>query len=345
MQQRSTASVIRTSDMTVFRTFDVPNAFGDISPVDWVDDSSFLVYSSEVSGDVIEHAAWQGSVSDPALKEVVIPWFDAAPTTPIGLDNGHGAIAFPSGDESDGSCGNDACPRFKIWTKSSVSEDIEGWPTAWSLDGTRLAVVRPRPETGAADQGKHVLAAGNYFDAGWLEILNYPDLTPVYSNQNLLVADIDMAFSPSGENVLAEMQDGSADYAVVDLQTQAIVKVPSVWPTLWYGADELLSQTGGDLVARSLDGTVIQRWKDVGDGPLAVSPDGRMLVTTDHFRTPKYVDVVRDGQVLSFGLPDLAGLDGADLVMATPANDGRSIVLMTERPDNFGPLLVLQVPD
>jgi hypothetical protein len=299
-----------------------------------------------LSGDVIKRAAWQGSVTDPALKQVVIPWFSAGPTTPLGLDNGHGAIAFPSGDEYAGSCDNDSCPRFKIWTKTSVSEEIEGWPTAWSLDGTRLAVVRPMPEIGTAKLGTNVVAAGNYFDAGWLEVLSYPDLKSVYSNRDIYVADIDMAFSPSGDNLLVENENESTLYEVVNLDLQTLTPAPYDDRTYWYGDDELVTQAGSNIVAHALDGTVVQRWNDAGGGPLGTSADGRLLVTTDHFRTtPKKLDVIRDGQLSTFTLPDLVGLNGASVEFATPADDGRSIVLMTERPDNFGPLLVLQVPN
>jgi hypothetical protein len=256
------------------------------------------------------------------------------------LGNGHGAIAFRMDDGGDASCSSDDCPRFRIGTATSESAPIDGWPTAWSLDGNLLAVVEPLSESGFARLGNDVYGAGNYFDDGWLEVLSYPSLTPVYSNKNIVVNDIDMAFSPSGRYLQLE----STPDQILDLQSQTLTKAPSAWPTYWYGNDELITPDGRDLVAHSVGGNVVQRWKGAGDGPLAASADGRLAVTTDHERTPKSVTVIQDGQMSNYSFPFLVGLDDVNLVMPTPANDGRSTILMTEAPEMFGPLLALQVP-
>ena len=333
-----TVSLIQASDISVVRSYEVPNEFYADST--WIDPTSFFVYSSVTTSDHFTGTAWRGSVSSPDLAQTDIPWYhEQNGTDAIGLGNGHGAVAFRSGYANDQSCGGE-CPRFRIWSDGSTSDEMEGWPTAWSLDGSRLAVVRPSPQA-STSLGKHVLAAGINFDSGWLEVLSYPALQPIYANRDIDVADIDMAFSPSGRYLLAETDH----YEVLDFETQKVTQAPSDWPTYWYGDDKLATLDGRDLIAYSLDGAVADRWKDAGDGPLAASPDGRLLVTTDHFRTPKYVSVVRDDQMSSFKMPDLVGLSDIDLVMPTPANGDRSIVLLTETPAMFGPLLVLQVPN
>ena len=55
--------------------------------------------------------------------------------------------------------------------------------------------------------------------------------------------------------------------------------------------------------------------------------------------------MISNGQMDSFELPDISELDGVDLIQPTPANDGHSTVLFTETPEQFGSLLVLQVPN
>ena len=169
--------------MTVARTYDVESNSSNIIPSTWLDDESFLVYSVVLttSNDGYDFTAFRGSVSTSELEKADIPFDLSYDSITSALGNGHGAIAFRTGDEYDGSCATDPCPRFRVWSTNSVTEEQEGWPSAWSLDGNSLAVVRPTPET-AMSLGKHVLAAGNYGDSGWLEVANYPDLAPIYAN-------------------------------------------------------------------------------------------------------------------------------------------------------------------
>lgn len=123
-----------------------------------------------------------------------------------------------------------------------------------------------------------------------------------------------------------------------------MTQAPADWPIYWYGDDELVTSEGRDLVAYSPDGSVAQRWDDMGDGPLAASADGTLVVTTDHASTPTAVNIVRDGQAASFPLPSLAHLSGVERVFPTPADNGGAIVFETDSTDLFRPLLVLQVP-
>jgi hypothetical protein len=330
--------------MSLVRIYDASNQFYANST--WTDATSFFVYSSVATGGQFSGTAWLGSVASPDLVETDIPSYHAENgTEPRGLSNGHGAVAFQTGHATDSSCDGFECPKFRVWTDGSLSDEHDGEPVAWSLAGDRLAVIRSDDAATTANLSNDLRAAGVMFNAGWLEVLSYPSLKPIYSNGDLVVNDIDMEFSPSGQYLLVETQNQSTNYDVVNLDSQTLTPAPYDWPTNWYGNDEIVTRVGRDLVAHGLDGTVIQRWKNAGDGPVAASPDGRLIVTTDRFRTPKFVDVIRDGQMSSFALPDVVGIDGVDLVMPTPANDGRSTGLMTERPDNFGPLLILQVPE
>jgi hypothetical protein len=308
--------------------------------IDWIDSDSFLLYSAGTTSG-LSGMAWRSSVTSADLIQTDIP-LDEEDNLSFaqGLPNGRGAIAYTTGDENDESCGSYDCPRFRVWSDGATSDAIKGWPVAWSLDGTRLTVVRPLPQAGAVHGDAHVAAAGTYYDYGWLEVLTYPKLQPVYSNRDVHVADIDMEFSPSGRYLLVE----STHDEVLDLQTQKLTQAPADWPIYWYGDDELITSEGRDLVAYALDGSVVQRWDDMGDGPLAASADGTLVVTTDHDSAPTAVNIVRDGQAASFPLPSLPHLSGVDRVFPTPADNGRWIVLETDSTDIFRPLLVLQIP-
>lgn len=343
MLQRSggTETLIRTKDMTVVRRYSVPNAFTDVSPSSvWIDNGSFFVYSNTDQDSVLTMAAWRGSVSTDGLKPEVVPTYEDSGTRINGLGNGHGAIAFVTQDQTVASCATLECPKFKLWADSgSVGDDMDGWPTAWSLDGTLLAVVLSQPLGGVHETG-HVLAAGNYFDSGPLEVLSYPDLQPLYTNTDVSVADIDMRFSPSGRYLAGEFTSDQ----LLDLQTMSLIKSP-IGSTYWYGNDDLIAPDGHDVITQSVDGSIVQRWKTAGTGLLDSSLDGRLAALSDSRSAPTAMTVIRDGLMSRFDLPDLPLMTGVNLVMPTAANDGRSIALDTETPERFGPLLVLQVPD
>jgi len=46
-----------------------------------------------------------------------------------------------------------------------------------------------------------------------------------------------------------------------------------------------------------------------------------------------------------FDLPNLVDMAALDLVFPIVANDDRSIELITETPNSYGPLLILTLPD
>ncbi|HEY5489086.1 MAG TPA: hypothetical protein VIK00_04535 [Candidatus Limnocylindrales bacterium] len=324
--------------MTVIRVYDVPNEFYAEST--WIDGTSFFVYASKTTGHHFNGTAYRGSVSSSDLVQSEIAWnHEENGTSAVGLSNQQGAVAFWSGYEYLVSCGG-FCPRYRVWADGSLGNERDGEPVAWSLDGTRLAVIHPISENASTDSGSNIAEAGVNFNSGWLEVFSYPGLQSVYSNRDLVVDDIEPSFSPSGKYLLVESDHDE----VVDLDHGTVTQSPSDWPTYWYGDDNLMGSNGDDLVERALDGSVVGRWKAIGNFGFRTSPDGRLLVTADDQRSPHTIEVIRDGQLLSFKLPDLVGLQGVDLIMPTPADDGRSVVLLTETPEHFGPLLVLRVP-
>ena len=340
LRRGSHVSLIRASDMSLVRQYELSDAeYGN--SVDWIDSESFLLYSSETTPGM-SGKAWRSSVTSTDLSEAKIP-LDGEDTLSYaqGLANGRGAIAFTTGNEYDQSCATDECPRFQVWTDGSVSDVIKGWPAAWSPDGTRLAVVRPLPETSVSNGNGHIVAAGVNFDYGWLEVLSYPDLQPVYANRDINVADIEMAFSPSGRHLRVK---GPRQDEILDLETTKLTQAPADLPICWYVDDNLVMSDGRDLVEYSLDGSIVQRWDDMGDGPLAASADGTLVVTTDHYTDATAVNTVRDGQAVSFPLPSLPDLTTVDRFNPIPTRGGRAVLLETFGGDNFHALLVLQVP-
>jgi hypothetical protein len=340
LRQGERVELIETTNMTVVRAYDVPNKFYADST--WIDSTSFFVYSEDEEPGHFTGTAWRGAVTSPVLIQTDIPWHhEQNGTDAVGLGNGKGAVAFESGYEDDEECGGE-CPRFQIWSDGSVSDEREGWPVAWSVDGGELAVIHELPDT-AATPGQNSRAAGYDGPDGWLEVISYPDLQTVYANRSL-DAKYDAAFNASGR-YLNFFSDIAGHREVLDLSTQTVTQAPADYPIYWYGNDELVTTDNRDLIVYALDGSVAKRWRDIGDGRIGVSADGRLLVTTDSFRNPKFVNVIHDGQLSSFKLSDLPGLKDVNLVMPTPADDGRSSVLLTETPESDGPLLVLQVPD
>jgi hypothetical protein len=337
VRNNNNVNLIRTSDMTVVRTYSAPNLF--FADSTWIDAGSFFVYSSVTTDNHFTGSAWRGTVDSADLVQTQMPWHNEQNgTDAIGTSNGKGAVAFWTGRDSGYGCAD--CRQYQIWTSGGVTPASEGIPVAWSVDGTMLAVIHHTPLAADAGSGPHIAAAGWNGDHGWLEVLRYPSLDVVYSNRNSDIDDTDTVFSPSGRYLYAGGQD-----LVLNINTGRFVPVTVGWPTAWYGDDQLVTQSGRDLVAHSIDGTVLQTWKGAGDGPFGASPDGRLMATTDHKNAPTTVVDIRDGMMSTFDLPAVDGLTDVDLVYPSPANDARSIALFTESPAYYDPTLILQLPD
>ena len=156
--------------------------------------------------------------------------------------------------------------RFVVWQSGTTSSPQQGIPLAWSPDGSLLAVMHVT-QRGQGTGGE---------DAGWLQVLRVPDLTPVAAVHEPLIGDRGaFIFDASGRH-LAYLG------AILDVISGHVttLNVGGVETVAWDGTRLLVAESQRERIA----------WFDASGSPLpgdlpyadrlSVSPSG-MIATFD----------------------------------------------------------------
>jgi hypothetical protein len=165
----------------------------DEDPVGWLDDTHVLAY--EGLGDSSDEAGYAGNAHASIID---IAGGDAVATNvPYGegpLVSGNGAVAIP---RFHGYVEPNV-PKydFVVWSNGALSGPHQGYPFAWSRDGSKLAIWHSFEPTRGPD--------------GWLEVVTWPTLQTVY--EDLPHQQIGSAtFDPAGEHIAFERFSNETD--------------------------------------------------------------------------------------------------------------------------------------
>ena len=273
----------------------------------WLDASHVLGYRDNIgsSGAVASIADLTGSVV-------------AAPQTlngePDGLPNGFGAVAIARKDAS----ASVATYTFSVWSSGGLSAPHDGYPMAWSADGTKLAVV-------------HFIKWGMKDFSGSLEVVSWPGLDRLYAGPRASFDEYSIEFDPSDQFVsLADYSNDSrsldSSTRVVSIGSGATADIPcTTCTTFWNDHQQLSFDTSGHLETYDTTGKLVDE-RLVGGYLANASPDG----STVAFISDSIGNIVieRDGQLDS---SSQFGAGGISQPWFSP--DGRSLLLYGYLPD------------
>jgi Tol biopolymer transport system component len=125
-------------------------------------------------------------------------------------------------------------PHYVVMSGATLSEPRDGYPVAWSPDGSELAVF-------------HVTEVGGGIDghpAGWLEVVRSTGVS-VASARSVRTGIISqVAFSPDGARVAFGDDTNAAvqgeRIGVLEIGTGSLRRIPGFGPFTWASSDELL---------------------------------------------------------------------------------------------------------
>jgi len=192
----------------------------------WLSASNFVILKADAStGSGGRIKAYMGWVGTPELTA---------------LGNYDNLIAGPSGEVAlmlpwDGTIATQ--PQYVVVSGGPVSEPRDGYPAAWSRDGSMLAVFHPTktPPPGAGGGGQ---------TTGWLEVVRSTGESVASARQIQSSITAQVVFSPDGNRV-AFRDDGNAastgeQIGMLDVASGRLTTVPKFGPFTWASSEDLL---------------------------------------------------------------------------------------------------------
>jgi hypothetical protein len=125
-------------------------------------------------------------------------------------------------------------PQYVVVSGGKVSQSREGYPAAWSRDGSMLAVFHPTQEVGSGSAGL----------TGWLEVVRATGQHVASADKIESDVTVQVAFSPDGARVA--FRDESNPKAtlphmgVLELPSGRLASIPRVGSFTWANNNELL---------------------------------------------------------------------------------------------------------
>lgn len=160
-------------------------------------------------------------------------------------------------------------PQYVVVSGGKVSQPREGYPAAWSRDGSMLAVFHPTQDVGSGSAGL----------TGWLEVVRATGEHVASADKIESDVAVQVAFSPDGARVAFRDESNPTatlpHMGVLELPSGSLASIPRVGSFTWANNNELLfvedntvlswsATTGevstfgsGDLVGASGRGVVV----------------------------------------------------------------------------------------
>lgn len=216
----------------------------------WVDATHFVITRASES--------FLGSVDANDVTPLAVAFPDGA------VSNDHGAVAIETIPS------NPADTSFVVWTQNGTSQPIAGEPEAWSRDGTKLAVWHYVAPSGSQSAGSQ--------PPGWVEVLSWPSLHAIVTENSPTFARQPMSFDPSGRYLLAPQASGAC---VIDLSDGALIGPTGVGmgstPAWDSTGDPVVANFDGSATTYPVSGRSPTTLTGVGDS-VSASADGSTLV-------------------------------------------------------------------
>lgn len=228
--------------------------------------------------------------------------------------NGDGVAAFSWARDNDWP---DTHYNYFVWHDDAVTQAHDGYGQAWSDDGSKLALYH---------QFKDVREPN-----GWLSVVSWPDLKPLYVGGPPVAAD-DVAFDPSSSYIAFNTDTGDTPCSgtrpesakpsdrIVDLDTGTMVDIPTDNTGCFYWTTDsefAVLQADGSLLTYQPDGTLVSTAQDSFTACVESGDD-----STDAFWSfgDSSLRVVHDGHNSDYQAPDdpwhvYLSTDGSQIVV------------------------------
>jgi len=246
-----------------------------------------------IGGDQEPYRAFICDIHDGTTSTIDLP----EPPVEV-LANGHGTVAISWPRDN---AWPDQHYDYVVWSDGVSTKPRDGYPQAWSSDGSRLALLH---------QFGRVRSPG-----GWVSVVSWPGLRSLLNDSPPWASGY-VYFDPSCQHVGYDTSSDTEEVVrVADLSTGNFVDLPgSNRDSEWWTADGLISIVGSTPLTTSYepDGTLVGTTTSPGRVAVA-SADGSTVVFGDWDNstgnlTP-YVTVLRNGDLSSFQAPTI-GLGG-----------------------------------
>jgi hypothetical protein len=290
-------------------------SYSQFDRVYWLDASHLLGYRDNVgsSGAV-------ASIADLAGSVVAAP--QILNGEPDGLPNGFGDVAVARKDAS----GAVSTYTFSVWSGDRVSATHDGYPMAWSADGTKLAVV-------------HFIKWDMKDFSGSLEVVSWPGLDSLYVGPRASFDEYSIEFDPSDRFVsLPDYSDDPSSLRsstrIVSIQDGATSDIPCSTPctVFWNDHQQLSFDTRGQLETYDTTGKLVDE-RLVGGFLANASPDGSTVAyISDSIGA---IAIYRDGSLIS---QSQFGSGGISQPWFSP--DGSALLLYGRLPDGSSGLFL-----
>ena len=173
-----------------------------------------------------------------------------------------------------------------------MSRVLPGYASAWSPDGTKLAVwhyVKPVGPQGVGGQ-----------PPGWLEVLSWPDLHTVVSLKSASFSRW-MTFDPSGRYLLA----GGSSHAIVDTTTGQLIGPTgaAVGSAVWDSASNLVALDGGSMITYSASGARVATVASAGDSIVSSTDGSTILLYFASAQDTTPITLIRNGVSRTIAVP------------------------------------------
>jgi hypothetical protein len=252
----------------------------------WLDASSYVILRDDSVGGVGYWGAYMGRVGSTQLT--ALGSYERIVAGPSGAV----ALSLP--------WDRTLAPQYVVVSGGQVSQPREGYPAAWSRDGSMLAVFHPTQETGPDGNGGPI---------GWLEVVRSTGEHVASADRIQTPMTAQVAFSPDGARVA--FRDESNPKAtlphmgVLELSSGRLASIPRVGSFTWANNNELLfvedntvlswsaiagevsTYGSGDVVGASGRGVVVLgndakhtlTWTNTAAGAIQVEPTSITLAS------------------------------------------------------------------
>ena len=275
----------------------------------WLDANSYVILRDEtVAGTGVGY--WRAYIGRVGSTQLTL------------LGDYEGIVAGPSGAVAlrkawDQTLANP--PQYVVVSGGSVSEPRDGYPAAWSRDGSMLAVFHPTQEA---------VASGSSGPTGWLEVVRSTGQHVVSADKIQTGVTGQAAFSPDGARLAFRDETNPTaalpHLGVLEVPSGRLTSIPRLGTFTWASSSNLLFVEDNNVISWSASTGKVSTY---GPGDLAgASGRGVVVLGNDATHTLTWTNTAPGA--VGKGSISLASGPSSGVLDAAWSPDGKSLILI-----------------